>query len=72
MFGKIALALGILGVLLGGLVLIVSLLLPALTNGRTDWDEAIFGIIPGAVVLFFSLIIAIVGLVLVLKNRKKA
>ncbi len=72
MFGKIALILGILGILLGGLVLIVSLLLPVLTDGRTDWDEAIFGIIPGAVVLFFSLIIAVVGLILVLKNRKKA
>lgn len=72
MFGKIALVLGILGILLGGLVLIVSLILPVATDGRTSWEEALLGIIPGAVVLFFSLIIAIVGLVLVLKNRKKA
>lgn len=72
MFGKIALVLGILGVLLGGLVLIVSLLLPALTNGRTNWEEALLGIIPGAIVLFFSFILAVIGLILVLKNRKKA
>ncbi len=72
MFGKIALVLGVLGVLLGGLVLIVSLLLPVLTDGRTSWEEALLGIIPGAVMLFFSFIIAVVGLVLVLKNRKKA
>lgn len=72
MFGKIALVLGILGILLGGLVLIVSLLLPVITDGRTSWEEALLGIIPGAVVLFFSFIIAVVGLILVLKNRKKA
>lgn len=72
MFGKIALVLGILGVLLGGLVLIVSLLLPVLTDGRTDWEEALLGIIPGAIILFFSFILAVIGLILVLKNRKKA
>ncbi len=71
MFGKIALVLGILGVLIGGLALIVSLLLPSLTNGRTSWEEALLGIIPAAIVLFFSFIIAVVGLILVLKNRKK-
>lgn len=72
MFGKIALVLGILGVLLGGLVLIVSLLLPVITDGRTSWEEALLGIIPGAIVLFFSFILAVIGLILVLKNRKKA
>lgn len=72
MFGKIALVLGILGVVLGGLVLIVSLLLPVITDGRTDWEEALLGIIPGAIILFFSFILAAVGLILVLKNRKKA
>lgn len=72
MFGKIALALGILGILLGGLVLIVSVILPIATDGKTSWEEAMFGIIPGAIVLFFSLIIAVVGLILVMKNRKKA
>ena len=71
MFGKIALVLGILGILLGGLVFIVSMLLPIINEGRTSWEEAMFGIIPGVVVLFFSFIIAVIGLILVIKNRKK-
>ena len=72
MIGKIILILGILGILLGGAVLIISLLLPVITDGRTSWDEAVLGIIPGAVVLSFSFIIAIVGLIVVLMKRKKA
>ena len=57
MIGKIVMILGILGVLLGGAVLAVSLLLPVLTDGRTSWDEALLGIIPGAFVLTISFII---------------
>lgn len=62
---------GILGVLLGGAVLLISLLLPVLTDGRTSWDEALLGIIPGAVVLAISLVIFVGGLALVLVRRKK-
>lgn len=71
MIGKIILILGILGTLLGGAVLLISVLLPVLTDGRTSWDEAMFGIIPGAIVFTFSLMIAIIGLVAVLVKRKK-
>jgi hypothetical protein len=70
MIGKIVLILGILGMLLGGAVLFVSLLLPTLTDGRTSWEEALLGIIPGAVVLIGALFLAIIGLVVVLMNRK--
>jgi hypothetical protein len=70
--GKIILILGILGILLGGAVLGISLLLPVITEGRTSWDEAMFGIIPGAVVLSGSFVIAIVGLIVMLAKRKKA
>ena len=72
MIGKIILILGILGILLGGAVLGISLLLPVITEGRTSWDEAMFGIIPGAVVLSGSFVIAIVGLIVMLAKRKKA
>ena len=41
--GLAALVLGLVGMLLGGGVLLVSLLLPALTDGRTSWDEALVG-----------------------------
>jgi hypothetical protein len=71
--GLVVLMLGILGVLLGGGVLLVSLLLPALTDGRTSWDEAMLGIIPGALLLVLSLVVAAAGaLVLILKRAKRA
>lgn len=71
MIGKITMILGLLGVLLGGAVLLISLLLPALTDGRTSWDEALLGIIPGAIVLMISFIIFVAGLIIVLVQRKK-
>ncbi len=71
MIGKIIMIIGILGVLLGGAVLLMSLLLPVITDGRTSWDEALIGIIPGAVVLAISFVIFVGGLVVVLVQRKK-
>ena len=71
MIGKIILVIGLLGVLLGGAVLLVSLLLPVITDGRTSWDEALLGIIPGVVVLAVSFGIFAGGLVIVLVQRKK-
>lgn len=71
MIGKIILILGILGTLLGGAVLLISVLLPVITDGRTGWDEAMFGIIPGAIVFAGSLMLAIIGLIIVLVKRKK-
>ena len=71
MVGKIIMIIGILGLLLGGAVLLISLLLPVLTDGRTSWEEALLGIIPGAVVLAISFFIFAVGLIIVLVQRKK-
>ena len=71
MLGKIVLILGILGMLLGGAVLLVSALLPTLTEGRTSWDEALIGIIPGAVVLVGAFFLALIGLIIMLLKRKK-
>ena len=69
--GKVALILGILGMLLGGGVFLVSMLLPVLTDGRTSWEEALLGIIPGAVVSSFSFILAVVGVILIMMKRRK-
>jgi len=69
---KAALILGVVGVLLGGGVLLVSVMLPVLTDGRTSWEEAMFGIIPGVLVLMGSFAVAVVGLILLLSKRKKA
>jgi hypothetical protein len=72
MIGKIVLALGVLGMLFGGAVLVVSLLLPTLTDGRTSFEEALIGIIPGAIVLSGAFVVAVIGLIVVLVSRKKA
>ena len=69
----VALVLGVSGMLLGGGIVLVSALLPALTDGRTSWEEAMLGIIPGALLLSLSFIVAVVGLiVMILKRRKRA
>ena len=68
--GLVALILGLTGMLLGGGVLLVSLLLPVLTDGRTSWEEAMLGIIPGAIVLTLSFVVAVVGLVVMIVKRK--
>ena len=71
--GLVVLIFGVLGILLGGGTLLVSVLLPSLTSGRTSYEEAMLGIIPGALVLFLSFVIALVGLVvIILKRRKKS
>jgi uncharacterized membrane protein YhiD involved in acid resistance len=69
--GLVVLIVGIVGVLLGGTVLLVSLLLPALTDGRTSWDEAMLGIIPGALLLSLSLVVALAGLVVLIVKRRQ-
>lgn len=71
MIGKIIMIVGIVGVLLGGAVFFISILLPVLTDGRTSWDEALLGIIPGAIVLTISFVIFAAGLIVVLVQRKK-
>jgi Na+-transporting NADH:ubiquinone oxidoreductase subunit NqrB len=72
MFWKIVLVLGILGVLLGFLVTGVSVALPIVNGPHTSWDEAMLGIIPGAFVLVVSFFIFLLGLIFVIKNRRKA
>jgi Na+/H+ antiporter NhaD/arsenite permease-like protein len=67
---KILLALGILGMVLSGIGLIVSILLPTLTENRVSSDEALLGIIPSTLIFFLSLVIAVVGLILVLTRKK--
>ena len=69
--GLVVLIIGVLGILLGGGTLLVSVLLPSLTSGRTSWDEAMLGIIPGVLVLLLALAIAVAGLIVIIVKRKK-
>lgn len=71
MFWKIVLVFGILGVLLGLLVTGISVALPIINGPRTSWDEAMFGIVPGAFVLIVSFFIFLIGLIFVIKNKKR-
>ena len=71
MFWKIVLALGILGVLLGIAGTGISVALPIATDGRVSWEEAALVIVPGALVLVVSFLVFAVGLIFVIKNRKK-
>ena len=71
MLWKIVLVLGILGILLGFAVTGFSALLPIVNEGRTSWEEAMLGIIPGILVLVVSFLMFLVGLIFVIKNRKK-
>jgi ABC-type antimicrobial peptide transport system permease subunit len=71
MIWKIILVLGILGLLLGLLVTGVSVALPIVNGPRTSWEEAMYGIVPGVFVLIVSFFIFSIGLVFVLKNRKR-
>ena len=70
MLSKVLLILGILGFFLGLLLAGVSLALPELTDGRTSYEEAMLGFVPGVVVIIFSLLLALIGLALVIKGRK--
>ena len=70
MFWKIVLVLGSLGVLLGFAVTAISAVLPIATDGRTSWEEAALGIIPGVIVLVMSFVLFLIALVFVIKNRK--
>lgn len=71
MLWKVVLVLGILGLLLGIAVTGVSVALPFATEGRTSWEEAAIGIIPGILVLIVSFLMFLLGLIFVIKNRKK-
>lgn len=68
--GKAFLILGIMGILLGGAAAVISLLLPQMTRNVSN-DEALIGVIGGAVVLVLSFVPAIIGLVIILMKRKK-
>ncbi len=72
MIWKVVMIFGLLGVLLGLAVAVISAALVPMTNGRTSWEEAMLGIIPGIIVLFFSFFVFVLGLIFVIKNRKKA
>src|SRR6187431_1545016 len=71
MFWKIVLVLGTLGVLLGLAVAGISAALPIATDGRASWDEVAIPIGIGVFVLVSSFFVFLIGLIFVIKNRKR-
>jgi hypothetical protein len=53
-------------------VLLVSVALPVLTDGRTSWSEAMVGIVPGALCSTISFVILVGGLVWMFAARRRA
>ncbi len=68
--GKVLLILGILGILLGGAVALISLILPQMTR-NVSMSEASIGIVAGAAVLVLSFVPAALGLILIIVKRNK-
>lgn len=68
--GKVFLILGVLGILLGGGIALISLLLPQMTR-NVSMSEASIGIIAGVVVLVIAFVPAIVGLIILMVKRNK-
>lgn len=71
MFWKIVLVLGLLGTLLGFAVAAISTALPIVNGPATSWEEAMLGIIPGVIFMVLSFFVFLIGLIFVIKNRKR-
>jgi len=68
---KIAsLVIGILLMVISGIVFLICLALPSLTNNRVNFEEALIGIIPSTFFFFVGIILTVIGAILVMKNRK--
>jgi uncharacterized membrane protein len=68
---KIAgLIIGILLMVLSGIAFIVCLLLPSMTNNRVNFEEALLGLIPSAIIFFLALVLTIISAVFFFKAKK--
>jgi uncharacterized membrane protein len=69
---KIAgLVVGILLMVLAGIAFVACLLLPAMTNNRINFQEAMLGLIPSAIVFFLAFVLTIVSAIFIFKGKKK-
>jgi hypothetical protein len=70
---KIAgLVIGILLMILAGIAFLVCLILPSMTNNRVNFEEALLGLIPAALIFFLALVMTIISAIFVLKAKKNA
>lgn len=57
---------------LAGIAFIVCLLLPSMTNNRVNFEEALLGLIPAAIVFFLALVMTVISAIFFFKGRKAA
>jgi uncharacterized Tic20 family protein len=67
-----ALVIGILLLVLSGIGFIVCLALPAMTENRVSFEEAMWGLIPSVIVFCFAFILTVVAAIFVFKGKKKS
>jgi hypothetical protein len=72
MGAKILIGVGTALTLLCGLVLLISLALPVVSNGKTNWEEAMLGIVPSAICGFLSFLLLVGGVVWLTMSRRKS
>lgn len=53
------------------IVVAVSIALPPLTHGRTSWEEAMLGIVPGAICSVLSFLALAGGVIWLVAARRK-
>ena len=71
MAGKVVLIIGILGIILGAVVAAICLILVATQGGRVAFDEVLPVILGSGCCSSLALVVAVVGVILVLKDKKK-
>ena len=64
------LIIGILLIILAGIGAVVCLLLPSMTNNRVNFEEALFGLIPAAIIFFLAFVLTVVSAIFFFKGRK--
>ena len=70
---KIAgLIVGILLMVLAGIAFIVCLALPSMTNNRVNFEEALLGLIPAAVIFFLAFVLTVISAIFFFKAKKIA
>ena len=68
---KIAsLIVGILLMILAGIGIVVSLLLPTITDNHVSFEESMFGLIPSAIVFIFAFLLTLISAFFVFKRKK--
>ncbi len=55
---------------LAGIAFIVCLALPSMTNNRVNFEEALLGLIPSAIIFFLAFVLTVVSTIFFFKGRK--